>query len=271
MTSTPITRHEPEQLAHILVELALNAADEIMAIYANEFDVKMKADASPVTLADKRAETVILDGLRQLEPDIDVIAEEAYAAGESGEIGDVFFLVDPLDGTREFIKRNDEFTVNIALIVGNSPQIGVVVAPALSQTYYAFAPGEAFVATKTGPDKPIRVRPSNPNHVVAIASRSHSDEQTKSYLSELGVGETISAGSSLKFCLLAAGKADIYPRFGPTCEWDIAAGHAILRAAGGNLCTIDGSEFCYGKQRDKFLNPGFIAWGAGDRPRLPGT
>jgi 3'(2'), 5'-bisphosphate nucleotidase len=258
-----------EGLARALVTLARAAAQEVMAVYATNFTVASKEDASPVTLADQRAEAVILEGLAKIEPGVGVIAEEAYSRGQAGTAGDTFFLVDPLDGTREFIGRNGEFTVNIALVDGGRPVVGVIVAPAQSRTFFAWRGGRAFEARATDGERTIGARAVPAKRRVAIASRSHRDPATDAYLAALGVEDVRSAGSSLKFCLLAAGEADVYPRFGPTCEWDIAAGHAILSAAGGDLCGLDGEPLIYGKSAAGFRNPGFIAWGAGPRPDLP--
>jgi 3'(2'), 5'-bisphosphate nucleotidase len=268
MTDNSVTEYGA--LARALIDLAHAAAREIMDVYAHPIEVETKEDASPVTHADRRAEEVIAEGLARLEPGVGVIAEEAFSRGDAVEVGEAFFLVDPLDGTREFISRNGEFTVNIALVVANTPTVGVIIAPALARTFAAWGPGRAFEKSRSGALRPISARAFAPGRYVAIASRSHRDQQTDAYLTALGASQTLTAGSSLKFCLLAAGDADIYPRFGPTCEWDIAAGHAILEAAGGHICGLDGADFAYGKRDRDFLNPGFIAWGDGPRPALPG-
>ena len=254
-------------LLESLIPIVIRAGERIMQIYATDFTVKTKADASPVTLADQAGETIIVDGLRAIAPDIPVVAEEAASRGEEMVIGERFFLVDPLDGTREFINRNGEFTVNIGLIEEGKPTLGIIYAPVLDHLYYAWAPGEAYQAQGGG--KPVKMSPACQTPPRAVASRSHRDEATDAYLEQIGVTETRCAGSSLKFCLLAAGQADIYPRFGPTCEWDTAAGHAILLQSGGGLCGLDGTNFDYGKRDAKFLNPGFLAWGSGPRPPLP--
>ena len=260
---------DKERLAFELVALAQAAAREVMDVYATDFEVEIKDDSSPLTLADQRAETVILEGLARLEPEIGVIAEEAFSRGACAEPGETFFLVDPLDGTREFIQRNGEFTVNIALVENGEPTIGVIVAPAQARTFVGWQRGRAFEILAGGNARPIGARAAPAKTRTAIASRSHRDAQTDAYLAALGIDKIVAAGSSLKFCLLAAGEADLYPRFGPTCEWDIAAGHAILLAAGGDVCRLDGSAFVYGKSAEGFLNPGFIAWGGGERPDLP--
>ena len=269
MASSILTSRDQAVLTRALVGLAHEAARAVMNVYAQPIEVEIKEDASPVTRADREAEAIILEGLARLEPTIPVIAEEAFSRGDAQAVGDAFFLVDPLDGTREFISRNGEFTVNIALVIDNVPTIGVIVAPALPRTFCGWEVGQAFEIDEADAYHAIGARIPDAARVVAIASRSHHDAETDAYLSALGIAQTLSAGSSLKFCLVAAGEADVYPRFGPTCEWDIAAGHAILRAAGGDLCALDGSAFRYGKQDRKFLNPGFIAWGAGPRPILP--
>lgn len=249
-----------------LMELALRAGRAILDVYATDFAVVSKADASPVTEADHRAEAVILAGLRQIAPEIPVIAEEEVAAGRVPLTSDLFFLVDPLDGTKEFLARNGEFTVNIALIKGGIPVMGVVHAPALG-TIYGGGPGGAFKAAAVdqtlGALQPIRIR-NAPAAVIAIGSRSHGSDATAAWLKRFADVSFVSAGSSLKFCLVAEGAADIYPRLGRTMEWDTAAGDAVLRAAGGMVVTVDGKPLAYGKrvQADApYANPHFIAYG----------
>lgn len=251
------------QLADELTTTVRAAAEAIMAVYATDFAVRRKADQSPVTQADNQAEAIIIDHLARLAPDIPIIAEEAHAAGKRVQPGNRFFLVDPLDGTAEFINRRDEFTVNIALVEDGVPTLGLVFAPAKGRLFRSCGIGEAVEIGADGEVRPIAARRPPASGPVAVASRSHRDAETEAYLAGLGVTEFISAGSSLKFCLLAAGEADIYPRFGPTCEWDTAAGHAVLLAAGGAMSTLDGGPFVYGKTATDFLNPGFLAWGAG--------
>jgi 3'(2'), 5'-bisphosphate nucleotidase len=251
-----------ERLMPEIVALAERAAAVILDHYKGDAAVRVKDDASPVTAADEAAEAVILAGLAELTPEIPVVAEETVAAGRIPAIGDgPFWLVDPLDGTKEFISKNGEFTVNIALIEGREPVLGVVLAPALGKVWWG-ARGHGAMARDDGEPrgKPrrISVRPK-PARPVAVASRSHADPATEAFLDEAGVEERISAGSSLKFCLVAEGKADLYPRFGRTMEWDTAAGHAVLAAAGGRVTTRDGAPFLY--RKPGFENPGFIAWG----------
>lgn len=253
----------PGFLDHAL-ELAYKAGEAIMEIYATNFDVDIKSDASPVTKADIAAEKIILAGLRERYPDLPIIAEEEAAAGCLPQIGSLFVLVDPLDGTREFLSRNGAFTVNIALVENGIPVAGVVHAPAMKRTFAGILERGAFEIINDEQVK-ITTRKVDPANFVAVASRSHRDEKTDTFLKDAKVTETVSIGSSLKFCLLAAGDADIYPRFGRTMEWDTAAGHAILSAAGGYVTNIDGTPFIYGKRNQAddsdFANPAFIARG----------
>jgi 3'(2'), 5'-bisphosphate nucleotidase len=242
------------------VALAERAGALILEHYRDGVAVRAKADASPVTVADEAAEALILEGLAELTPEIPVVAEETVAAGHVPELGDGrFWLVDPLDGTKEFLSRNGEFTVNIALIEGREPVLGAVFAPALGKVWWGARGAGAMLRDAAG-ERPIAARPRPASGIVAVASRSHSDPQTEAFLDQMGVAERISAGSSLKFCLVAEGRADVYPRFGPTMEWDTAAGHAVLRAAGGQVTTRDGAPFTY--RKPGFRNPEFIARGA---------
>jgi 3'(2'), 5'-bisphosphate nucleotidase len=221
--------------------------------------VAVKADASPVTAADEAGEAVILAGLRELTPGVPIVAEEAMAKGEIPDVGQgPFWLVDPLDGTKEFISKNGEFTVNIGLIEGRQPILGVVLAPAKGLAWWG-SMGQGACRREGGAVSQIRVRPRPAQAAVAVASRSHRDAETDAWLAVEGITDTVSAGSSLKFCLVAGGKADVYPRFGPTMEWDTAAGHAVLLAAGGRVSTVAGEPFRYAKPG--FKNPGFIAEG----------
>jgi 3'(2'),5'-bisphosphate nucleotidase len=237
-----------------------------MEEYARSGDVRAKRDGSPVTMADERAEAIIVEKLRSLAPAIPIIAEEAIAAGGQVEAGRRFFLVDPLDGTREFIARNGEFTINIALIEGAAPIAGAVYAPAVNRIWFA---GRIAFATSLGVGDPLPpvgaceqlyVR-SAPTLLTAVASRSHGDPDTEAFLAALNVGERISCGSSIKFCVIAEGRADVYPRFAPTMEWDTAAGDAILRAAGGCVVQLNGQPLSYGKLLDSLRNSSFVGWG----------
>ena len=252
----------PSPLMQDLVNLAITAGHEIMAIYATDFSAKAKEDLTPVTEADEAAEQVILAGLARIDPATPVISEEAAAAGRIPETSVRFFLVDPLDGTKEFISRNGEFTVNIALIEAGRPIAGVVYAPALRRIFW----GEQAVGAAQGhlavddtvAWTPIAIRHCPAEGATVVASRSHRDAATDEYLKGVKVKSLCSAGSSLKFCLVASGEADLYPRFGRTMEWDTAAGHAVVAAAGGKVMTVDGQPLAYGKRQRGYDNPGFI-------------
>jgi 3'(2'), 5'-bisphosphate nucleotidase len=255
-----------ERLLAVTFDAARRAGDAIMEVYAGDFAVGHKADASPVTLADQRAETIILAALAAAVPGIPVVAEEQCEAdGLPGAAAELFWLVDPLDGTKEFISRNGEFTVNIALIRRGEPILGMVHVPALGTTYAGTGPGSARRWHGDAAAETIAARHPPPQGLVVVHSRSHeNNEKFAAYLVGKKIAEKRVCGSSVKFCQLAAGEADLYPRFGPTMEWDTAAGHAVLVAAGGSMTTLDGAEFRYGKQG--FRNPGFIARGL---PSLP--
>ena len=260
---------EGKDLLSALNEIALKAGEAILAIYAegDSIEVRAKADASPVTEADQAAESVILASLAELTPEIPVVAEEAMAAGHEPSLtGPRFWLVDPLDGTKEFLSRNGEFTVNIALIEDDTPILGVVHAPVLSTTWTgALAAGSqtggrATIAEGDQEPRSIGARQIPTEGATVIASRRHgSGTDLDRFLADFTVSGMISAGSSLKFCHVASGQADLYPRFGRTMEWDTAAGHAVLRAAGGSVRTTDGAPLRYGKPG--FENPHFIARG----------
>ena len=243
-----------------LIAAAEVAGAEIMAIYRRDFAVRDKADASPVTAADEQAERLILAALAELAPGLPVVAEESVAAGRLPDIsGGRFFLVDPLDGTREFISRNGEFTVNIALIEAGRPTLGVVHLPALGETYWSAGDGTAWRRQDRGAPERIACRKPAADGLVVVASRSHRDAKTDDYLAQFQVKQLISAGSSLKLCRLAEGAADMYPRLGRTMEWDIAAGHAVLLGAGGTVTTLAGAPLGYGKPG--LDNPHFVARG----------
>lgn len=250
---------DDHRLAEALCVLAERAGDLILELYRQGLPVHTKADRSPVTEADLRAEREILAGLARLAPAVPVIAEERVAAGEIPEVGTgAFFLVDPLDGTREFIDRNGEFTVNIALVREHRPVLGVVHLPVPRVTYWA-AGGKAQRRAHGAPPERIHCRPAPTDGLVVVASRSHRDARTEEYLRSWPVREVVYAGSSLKLCRVAEGRADLYPRIGRTMEWDIAAGDAVLRAAGGAVETLDGRPLDYGKRG--FANPPFVARG----------
>lgn len=250
-------------LLESIARLARQAGDVILQVYATEFEVRGKHDASPVTEADERAEALILAGLAALTPGTPVVAEESVAAGKVPDIcavGGRFWLVDPLDGTKEFISRNGEFTVNIALIEAGAPVLGVVLAPALNRLYAGGRGLGAYAEDATG-RRSIRCRAVPEAGLTVVASRSHGDAAAlAAYLAGHKVASLANAGSSLKLCLVAAGEADLYPRLGRTMEWDIAAGHAVLAAAGGEVRRIDtGEPLTYGKPG--FANPHFAATG----------
>lgn len=255
-------------LCDSLTALAIAAGAEIMTIYESDFVVEEKADASPVTEADKRGEAIILAGLRAIAPDIPVLAEEAASDGRIPTLGDQFFLVDPLDGTREFVNRTGEFTVNIALIRNARPAIGVVYTPVTGKLYAGVAGSGAWrmVVDDAGAvtDKcDITAAAVPESGLIAVASRSHRSPETDAYLQTLDVADFAAAGSSLKFCLIAEGAAHIYPRFGRTMEWDTGAGQAVLEAAGGTVCVHpSGEPLTYNKQARGFDNPYFIASGS---------
>jgi 3'(2'), 5'-bisphosphate nucleotidase len=253
-------------LLEIMVAAAVEAGRAAVAIYRADFEVHTKQDESPVTAADHAAEAVILAHLAKAAPGIPIVAEEQVAAGRVPARASKFFLVDPVDGTKEFIQKRGDFTVNIALIEEGVPQLGVVYAPAKSQLFAGdVEAGQAFRSDQS-PDEPaaaprssMRTRTPPANGFTAVASRSHRSPETDEWLAKVPVAELVSVGSSLKFCLVAAGEADLYPRLGPTMEWDTAAGHAVLSAAGGAVLNLDGSPFRYGKPG--FRNPSFVATG----------
>ena len=249
-----------------LIYIAQRAGGAIMSVYASGFTVRDKADASPVTVADEAAEKIIVADLTELAPDIPIVAEESVAAGRVPVVADRFFLVDPLDGTKEFIGHRDEFTVNIALIEQGEPVLGVVLAPARRELFWGDVRAMRAGHIDAEPDgtmpllgAALRARVAPPGALVAVASRSHRSPETDAFLANYPVAEFRSIGSSLKFCLVAAGQADIYPRLGPTMEWDTAAGQAVLVAAGGRVTTLEGEPFRYGKPG--FRNGHFVARG----------
>ena len=244
-------------LLDALIPAVRAAGEEILAVYATDFAVRSKDDASPVTVADERAEFVLTQALSRLTADIPVVAEEAVAAGRVPAVGSRFWLVDPLDGTREFIGRNGEFTVNVALIEDGRPTLGVVLAPALGRLFAGAEGIGAFVEDAQG-RRAIACRQPPAQGLTVVASRSHGDAAAlTAFLAGRKVAELRHAGSSLKLCLVAAGEADLYPRLGRTMEWDIAAGDAVLRAAGGKVSTLAGDVLRYGKPG--FANPHFVA------------
>lgn len=252
------------KLVTVMRRLALEAGDQIMDIYnADDFDVKVKSDDSPVTQADEAADALISAGLREAFPDVLLVTEEQ--ADTHDTTGNTFLIVDPLDGTKEFIHRRGDFTVNIAYVENGVPTRGVVFAPSKGRMFYTKADGTSveedgpFARHKIGAQNPISV--SNPDNsgLMVVASKSHRDQATDDYIAKYNVKDMKSAGSSLKFCLIATGEADLYPRVGRTMEWDTAAGHAVLLGAGGQVVRFDDhTPLTYGK--DGYANPFFIAY-----------
>ncbi|HMB73052.1 MAG TPA: 3'(2'),5'-bisphosphate nucleotidase CysQ [Gammaproteobacteria bacterium] len=250
--------------------IAREAGRAIMNVYAGEFDVELKDDRSPLTAADKASHELIVAGLAALEPPLPVLSEESPAqAVANRRQWQRFWLVDPLDGTKEFIKRNGEFTVNIALIDGHVPVIGVVYAPALDAMYSGAVGAGAWQQVGDEPSRRISVTAPAASPPRVVGSRSHASPALREFLERLGPHELRSMGSSLKICLVAAGEADVYPRLGPTSEWDTAAAHAVLLAAGGSMMDLSGEPLHY-NARAQLLNPHFIACGDPDRDWMPG-
>jgi 3'(2'), 5'-bisphosphate nucleotidase len=268
-----IQKLEDSAIFEAIVAAAIEAGKVVHGLYRSGFDVQRKADASPVTDADHAAEAIILRRLKEVAPQIPVIAEEEVAAGRVPTVGNEFFLVDPLDGTKEFIQKRGDFTVNIALIRDRVPVLGVVYAPAKSSLFAgnvtsktAFRSDQSTDTVEVAPRRPIKVRPVPASGVIAVSSRSHSTPETDAYLAQVHVADRVSVGSSLKFCLVATGEADLYPRLGPTMEWDTAAGHAVLLAAGGSVSAPGGAPMLYAKPM--FRNSYFIASGMLQAPCL---
>jgi 3'(2'), 5'-bisphosphate nucleotidase len=258
------------ELIDLSLTAAIAAAAVINDVYSRRIVHEAKADGSPVTEADDAAEAVILEHL--LPTGLPVLAEESVAAGRIPVLGRRHFVVDPLDGTKEFIKRNGEFTVNIALVEDGRPVLGVVLTPVTGRAHVGGPDGAYVCETASGAASgktPISVAQRTPPRIVA--SRSHGHAALAVLCEKFAVGEDVSVGSSLKFCLLAEGEAQLYPRFTPTCEWDTAAGQAVLEAAGGAVLNLDGSPLRYGKVREKFLNPWFIAAASHDLARRAAT
>jgi 3'(2'), 5'-bisphosphate nucleotidase len=258
-----------KELLTEVVALAHQAGEAIMAVYrSGDAGVTSKADDSPLTLADLASHRAIVAGLKKLAPDIPVLSEEAADIPcAERQAWTRYWLVDPLDGTKEFIKRNGEFTVNIALIENGVPVMGVVYAPVLEVSYYAARGTGAFVQRGKDAARPIKVQPHVAGKTIkVVASRSHSDARTAALLEQLGAHESVSMGSSLKFCLVAEGEAHVYPRLGPTMEWDTAAAHAVVSEAGGTVCDAAGQELRYNKE--DLHNPEFFVLSADDEAML---
>jgi 3'(2'),5'-bisphosphate nucleotidase len=268
-------RATPDEIAVFLAEAAVAAGPAVMDVYRTGAEICVKNDGSPVTEADRRAEAIVIDHIVHALNAPPTAAEESISGGAPATLADRFLLIDPLDGTREFIARNGEFTINVALVHSGRPIAGAVYAPALArlwlggdQAFVCEAPVGAGLPDSQNRRK-IQVREA-PSRLVALASRSHADAQTEAFLQTLPIAERLSRGSSLKFCAIAEGAADVYPRFGPTMEWDTAAGDAVLRAAGGTVLGLSRAPLVYGKFDQGLCNPAFVAWGdvkAAERPR----
>lgn len=263
----------------LLLSLSVSAGSEILSVYGEDFSAETKSDGSPVTVADERAEAVILAGLAEAFPSVPVVAEEAVEAGNLPKVGERYFLVDPLDGTKEFVSRNGEFTVNIALVDQGVPVFGVVYAPVLGDIYWGGtlpadlaagdASGEGAFKAKVVDGEivdaaPITVRRSPSEGLSVLASRSHLSPETAAFIERFKVAECVSFGSSLKLCVVAEGRADLYPRLAPTMQWDIAAGDAVLRAAGGQVLEAQSWQpraywVPVGATKSDLLNPHFVA------------
>ena len=285
LPAAPATNHgtlimhaaEVRSLAEGLLSVALAVGRVQLRHFSGVVAVETKADQSPVTAADRESEEIIHAALARVAPGVAVVAEEAMAAGHIADVAGPFFLVDPLDGTKGFIKGRGEFTINIALIQDRRPVFGLVYAPALADFYVTLGPDEAANA-RLDPAADvrtlaecglvtIRTRVPDPNALTALTSQSHLNRATQEILDTYGVIERRALASSLKFGLIAKGEADLYPRATPTSEWDTAAGHAVLAAAGGSVTTLDGAPLLYGHADRGFVNPNFIAWGRGPMPK----
>jgi 3'(2'),5'-bisphosphate nucleotidase len=253
-------------LLRIMIDAALAAGAEIERLYVEGCEAEAKLDGSPVTIADRHAELIILERLSAAFPDIPILAEEEACAGRIPELGTRFFCVDPLDGTRGFVDRTGEFTVNIALVEDRAPVAGVIYAPDPKLLYFGARGEGAFRATGGGDAEAVRTRARPASGLTGIGSRNHEAPGTGERNVRLGIADYLPSGSSLKFCRLAEGRADVYPRYGRTMEWDTAAGQAILEAAGGRVMALDGDRetgpLAYGKLGVGFENPDFIAWGS---------
>ena len=264
-------------LADKLLPAVMAAARVQMRYFRAGTAVSTKADTTPVTAADQEAEVLILAALAAIAPAVPVVAEELVASGVIPQLvsqkGAEFFLVDPLDGTREFINGRLEFTINVALVRDGVPRFGLIYAPAVGVLYATLGDGHAAEAQLAPDQTPQRIsdlqpvaihaRPPPASGLVAVASRSNNSPGTDAFLGQYTIASRTAAGSSIKFCVVAKGEADIYPRVGPTCEWDTAAGHAILAAAGGSVTQLDGQPMRYGNHARNFRNPDFVAWGRG--------
>ena len=265
MAAQQVTIENEKALLEALVVAARAAGAEILKLVEAGFEIETKGDESPVTICDRAAEHIILEFLKQAAPGVPVIAEEEVAAGRIPAHDDTYFLVDPLDGTKEFVRGGDDYTVNIGLIAGGVPRLGVVYQPAVDKLWAGLV-GEGAFVEENGERLCINCRPLGGQRA-AVASKSHYTQSTADYLAQaIGLCDHVSIGSSLKFCIVAEGRADIYPRLSPTSEWDTAAGHAVLLAAGGRVDGLDGKPLAYGKKA--FLNRGFCATAGWEAPPI---
>src|SRR5215510_2509538 len=264
---------EAARLLHDLTMIVVRACAVIRDVSPATVVQRMKADDSPVTAADEASQAVILEGLARVLPGVPVVSEESVGRNRE-KLGESFLIVDPLDGTREFLAGRDEFTVNLAIISGREPIAGIIAAPKRDRLWRGIAGGKAerLRLLKDGADQPhpIHTREWPHQNAVAAISRSHFDAETDAFLSSLGPIQRLSSGSAIKFCQIAEGTADVYPRFATTCEWDVAAGHALVVAAGGAVKTPDGSPLAYGRAAQRFRVPAFIAWGDAARAAASG-
>ncbi len=257
-----------QSLIDPIVALAVEAGEAILKVYSTDFDVQAKDDESPLTQADLASHRAIVAGLETLTPDVPIISEEEGLPDfETRRKWDRYWLIDPLDGTKEFVNRNGEFTVNIALIDNHRPVFGVVHVPVQNKTYIGCEGFGAERRDSDGSTKKIAVTPESGETLRVVGSRSHRGASLDAYLENLGACEMIPMGSSLKFCVIAEGGADLYPRLGPTSEWDTAAAQAVVEQAGGSVVTLDGKPMKYNEKED-ILNPYFLVTGARDRDWL---
>jgi len=249
-----------------LKECVKDASNAILEVYeSSDFGETNKQDGSPLTIADKNANEIILNRLNLLTPDIPIISEETFEVESLQSLNETYWLVDPLDGTKEFIKKNGEFTVNIAFINEGYTKIGFINAPAKNKIFFNDEKKSYIIETESKDEisikkaKQIKVSDQKQKNLIATISRSHSGKEIDNYLKDYDIEKINYVGSSYKFCLIASGEAHIYPRMSPTCEWDTAAGHAILKTAGGNVTLLNGEELRYGFKENNFINPNFIA------------
>jgi len=257
----PLHELDLENLCYKIVHIARLAGEKILEVYNSEYTIEHKKDNTPLTTADLAADKIICDALKELTPDIPILSEESiHISFETRKQWPRYWLIDPLDGTREFIKRNGEFTVNIALIENHHSILGVINAPIIDTDYYAWKGGKSYKKTPSTDAQIINVRSADKDNLVIAGSRSHVSDKLRVYLAKLGDIELLSVGSSLKSCMVAEGSVDLYPRLGLTSEWDTAAAHCIVEEAGGYITQTDGSALLY-NTKDCLLNPEFFVFG----------